>query len=282
MVPCFNEAQRLDMDAFADLVRRTDHLFLVFVDDGSSDDTWSILRGFSEESPERIFVERLPENCGKGEAVRLGMRRAMELGSELIGYWDADLATPLSEVFEFQRVLERDESLQGVLGCRIPLLGHQVDRHPLRAVLGRIFAAAASVVLGVPVRDTQCGAKLFRGTRELAAALEQPFASRWIFDVELLARLAAIHSSASSSGKSAGIYELPLSQWSEKAGSKVRIGHFFKAAGDLIGISIAYSGSRRALYRQKFEEGLERELGSILLEPIDAENSPSSLPKKAA
>lgn len=282
VVPCFNEEQRLDVAAFLQLLNQSAHLSLVFVDDGSSDDTFSLLQELRAESPDRIYVERLSENRGKGEAVRVGMRRAMELGCELVGYWDADLATPLSEVSEFQRLLQKDRNLRVVLGCRLPLLGHQVDRHPLRAVLGRIFATAASLVLGFRIRDTQCGAKLFRHTRELAGVLEQPFSSKWIFDVELLARLTAIE----PSGQACGFYELPLAAWSEKAGSKVRIRHFFRAATDLAGIFRAYSGQRRDAYRQQFELQCElrgeQEAFTIPATPIESHNSAGALPKRAA
>ena len=47
----------------------------------------------------------------------------------------------------------------------------------------------ASLILHARVYDTQCGAKLFRRSAALEAALADPFLSRWSFDVELLGRM---------------------------------------------------------------------------------------------
>src|SRR5262249_50911565 len=131
----------------------------------------------------------LPSNRGKAEAVRLGMQEAMRRGAHLVGYWDADLATPLDAIHQFREVLARRPTCQIVIGTRLPLLGRGIRRPPARRLLGAGFSWAASRVLGTRVRDTQCGAKLMWASRACWWAFEQPFLSRWIFDVELLARL---------------------------------------------------------------------------------------------
>jgi len=269
VVPCFNEEQRLASAEFIRFAHSFQHIHFIFVDDGSSDGTFATLKQIERQVPQQVYVERLPHNSGKGEAVRAGMSRGIELGFDMVGYWDADLATPLQEINEFQRVLDRDRTVQGVLGCRLPLMGRKIERHPLRALLGRCFALAASTVLRARIWDTQCGAKLFRSTGALAAVLRQPFGSRWIFDVELLARLSVAHE---FEGKPGGcLYELPLAQWSEIAGSKIRIHHFFRAAADLLDIFWQYSGSRRQGYRSWLRQSMSEE--SQLLKFAAAEMS---------
>lgn len=233
VVPCYNEEQRLNLFAFHRFLADSPHCRLVFVNDGSRDGTLGMLRGFAEAcSPGLVEVVDLPQNVGKAEAVRHGMLYAIEQGAELIGFWDADLATPLDEVDSFVRVFNQAPEIEIVVGTRLPLLGHQVQRNPKRSLLGRCFAWAASFTLGIRLQDTQCGAKMFRNSRVLAAVLLGRFQSRWIFDVELLARWRQLqsHGAAELNGC---LYEMPLHAWYEVKGSKLKITDFLKAPLEL-------------------------------------------------
>ena len=87
-----------------------------------------------------------------------------------------------------------------------------------------------SLVLGLRVYDTQCGAKMFRVTPDLRPIFGEPFRSRWIFDVEILARLIAARRGDDSARLENYIYELPLMEWRDVHGSKLR-GSDFAAAG---------------------------------------------------
>jgi dolichyl-phosphate beta-glucosyltransferase len=119
------------------------------------------------------------------------------------------------------------------MGSRVALLGRDIRRSTLRHFMGRVFATAASVVLRLPVYDTQCGAKLFRNSPNLVALLESPFRSRWVFDVEILARIVAASRSPGSPPAHQLIYEYPLDEWQDVHGTRLRPFDFLIAAIDL-------------------------------------------------
>ncbi len=112
----------------------------------------------------------------------------------------------------------------------------RIVRRASRHYFGRVFATAASTVLALPVYDTQCGAKLLRNTPLCRSLFAQPFGSRWIFDVELLAR----YLKAKEKAGPLGVYELPLDEWTDVDGSKVRAKDFARAVGEMVAIHRTY------------------------------------------
>jgi glycosyltransferase involved in cell wall biosynthesis len=244
VVPCYNEAARLDLAAFAAFLERSEGVSLLLVDDGSTDGTPRVLEQLRAAHPKRVAVLGLGANVGKAEAVRRGVKLALRRGPALVGYWDADLATPLEAILDFRMVLAQRPEVALVMGSRVALLGRQIRRSWKRHLLGRTFATAASLVLGLTVYDTQCGAKLFRVTRETAALFDRPFRARWIFDVEILARMIA---SARTDGERAAadmIYEFPLERWQDVAGSRLKSHDFLVAVMDLAAIRWQYLRER--------------------------------------
>jgi len=233
VVPCYNEERRLSAEPFMRALQDDPALTVVFVNDGSTDRTAAVLREICAGSP-RLRQIDLAHNAGKAEAVRQGVLRALEMDVDQVGYWDADLATPLSELPALAAAIERP-GVDLVLGSRVRLLGRSIERSRLRHYLGRLFATLASLVLRLPVYDTQCGAKLFRKTERLARVFAEPFLTRWIFDVEILARLAVQEGGPEALlGK---VVEVPLSRWHDVAGSKLRPGAALLAGLELFRVA---------------------------------------------
>lgn len=232
VVPCYNEAQRLRVEAFRAFAAAVPRVRFLLVDDGSTDDTARILAGLEAAAPTHFSAIVLPSNRGKAEAVRVGMLRAFDSGSRYAGYWDADLATPLSEIPRFISTLDERLERDMVLGARVQLLGRGIHRKAHRHYVGRVFATAASRVLSLPVYDTQCGAKLFRVSPSVRALFAEPFLGKWTFDIEIIARLT--HRCASEGRHACDVmYELALEEWRDIDGSKVRPLDFLKAMIEL-------------------------------------------------
>lgn len=235
IVPCFNEADRIDLKSYTGgtecLKTKGIQVTYLFADDGSRDRTLSMLQEYSRKTGNITFLA--PQNMGKANVIQsayqsLPMNQLSEF--DWVGYWDADLATPLTEIdymLRFQKLYEK--SFDAIWGSRLSRLGSDIRRKAYRHYLGRVFITVVSTLLGVKAYDSQCGAKLFT-PKAAAVAFADPFISRWVFDVEILLRL-----------KHFSILECPLTQWIDVPGSKVRIfREMFRVSLDLLRIKRVY------------------------------------------
>ena len=237
VVPCYNERGRVDVSRFGDAANES-NLQICFVDDGSSDGTGEFLDKKVAGNP-RLSVLRGSNNQGKAAAVREGVLALLQRcpEAEWVGFWDADLSSPLSEVprmLEFHQL--EDGGFDAIWCSRVMRAGSKVERPGRRHLFGRMFATASGLLLGVRAYDTQCGAKLFR--REVVQEVfGEPFISRWIFDVEIYCRMGHDR-----------ILEYPVKEWRDVPGSKVKIAReMFRVGGDLLRI--------RKVYGRKGEQG---------------------------
>ena len=102
MVPCFNEAKRLDNAPSRPGARHRPSSCCSWTTD--RDETAAVLDALCRRMSGSGSWLGLPRNQGKAEAVRLGMRHAIQMGDSVTGYLDADLATPLSEMARILKV----------------------------------------------------------------------------------------------------------------------------------------------------------------------------------
>jgi dolichyl-phosphate beta-glucosyltransferase len=237
VVPCYNEASRLRTQEFVSFALAEPSVFFCLVNDGSTDDTGASLHRIAAEIPASALCLELEGNHGKAEAVRRGIIHAAErVPADFFGFWDADLSTPLSEIRHLSADFDRDPQTIAVFGSRVQRLGTDIVRHAWRHYIGRVFATAASLTLGLPVYDSQCGAKIFR--KDCVTPLfGGPFVTDWLFDVEILARMRTVYGAEQTRRR---VYETPLYEWKEVGGSKLRFQHFMKAPIDLLRIHRAY------------------------------------------
>lgn len=219
VIPCFNEEKRIDPNVYKQYIGSLKYFLLCFVDDGSTDNTACMLKSLQQEFPDRIILLQNDVNIGKAEAVRRGMLHLKNYNLNYVGYWDADMATPFAELVRLFEIIYSQSSLLLVFGSRVPLFGANVKRSGYRYYAGRVLAGAVRYILALSIYDTQCGVKIFHHT--LAdQVFSTPFKSRWLFDVEIFAK---VKSRYGSQKMSTIVKEIPLHEYMEIKGSKISI-----------------------------------------------------------
>ena len=183
VVPAYNEERRLP----ATLARIGDYLRqsgesgweIVVVDDGSTDRTAEAARTGAPRAGAPVEVVVLPENRGKGAAIREGVRRAR---GERVLVSDADLSTPIEE---WRRLADA--------GAPIAIGSRAIDEGTVRLrqawyrrALGKAFNRIVRALSVPGIRDTQCGFKLFDGGVARALFADATI-DRFAWDVEILA-----------------------------------------------------------------------------------------------
>jgi glycosyltransferase involved in cell wall biosynthesis len=227
IIPFYNEEKRIDIKRFYQIFNNFPQYNFILVNDGSTDNTNTILDEFKSKFP-NLTILKLDKNVGKGEAIRAGVLSISN--TNFIVYYDADLATPFSELEKLIQFSVLHKNYKMVMGARIKLIGNQVKRSLKRHYFGRIFATIVSqFILKVAVYDTQCGAKVidFETAKPI---FSKPFISKWLFDVEVLKRLQKIHNLTEV------VKEIPLEKWEEIGNSKIRVTDFFKIPFELLKI----------------------------------------------
>ncbi len=211
VIPAYQESSRLPpylgmMRPYLDAVF-PDAYEVIVVDDGSTDRLASAVGGCSRSWPQ-LSVLRHCRNLGKGAALLTGMRAA---SASLLLAADADGATPIEEEKSLRQVIAGGADI--AIGSRLLRLpGRGVQRLCSRQLSGQLFSLLVRCLFGLPVRDTQCGFKMFR--REAALSLlPHCREAGYLFDLEILAWAHRL---------GFRIAEVPVT-WRDVTGSKVRL-----------------------------------------------------------
>jgi dolichyl-phosphate beta-glucosyltransferase len=182
ILPVYNAApnvERVFNTVYEFAKTRPDYSFL-FVDDGSRDETASILRRrISEAGNGCVNLISCCQNRGKGYAIKTAFYHTR--GQNIL-FTDGDLAYDLDHLPLLVEALKKHDVVAGSRS----LIAHQGRSLPIsRRILGRGFNLLVRLLLNMPFRDTQAGLKGFR--RDAAECL---FARLKVhdfsFDVELM------------------------------------------------------------------------------------------------
>lgn len=195
VIPAYNESKRLtgSLERIVDYLSRREEPFeILVVDDGSSDETAELAARFGEaaqdsakrEHPGRWTLQVMvnSRNRGKGYSVRRGMLEAQGIYALLT---DADLSTPIEDLAKLEREVRRG-ACHIALGSRgLKTSQVEVPQHGLRRWSGRTFNLIMRAVTGLPLKDTQCGFKLFE-TDPCRKLFQAQQLDGFGFDVEIL------------------------------------------------------------------------------------------------
>lgn len=183
IIPVFNESRRIE-HLFFELNKfmQMEHLFnkeVIIVNDGSTDNTYEQILDLSNKYSFQIKLINYKKNLGKGHAVKKGIEVS---SGDIIGFLDADLATPLSE---FELIFKYfNQANVYVIGSRVKSISHKSDYSILRKIASRVFHHIAISVLEYKVEDTQAGFKFFSSNlkEKLLQKLSQ---NGFAFDIEM-------------------------------------------------------------------------------------------------
>lgn len=238
IVPCYNEGERINLNTFLEFSKKYNFINILFVNDGSTDDTSELLLKIVDNKS--IYLLNLTENQGKAQAVRkAALYINNSISSEWIAYWDADLATPLEEILHMYNSILNNNNLDIVFASRIKRIGSNINRSTSRHLIGRILSSFVSIILKLPIYDSQCGAKLIRSSI-IDIIFHDEFISKWLFDIELIARYRNYNGIKKTL---CSLFEYPLLNWTEIPGSKIKFSYIFKIPIELYRINNKYNNN---------------------------------------
>ncbi len=248
IIPCYNEEKRLHVTAFLSFIKKENDFHLCFVNDGSKDDTISVLKEIQTSNPYKVSVIDIKKNAGKASAVRAGARYLHSRGDiEFIGFIDADLSTDFNDFDDLVKTLKSNGELSMVFGSRAKDASKGIEKDTMRALFSKIIKLLVFFILRLPIEDTQCGAKVFRA-KLVPVLFKRNFFSRWLFDVEMFLRMKKHFGKVVILNK---IYEQPLQRWVHMDDSKLGIKDSLEIPYRLLSIWFNYNVLQNLSYSNK-------------------------------
>jgi CheY-like chemotaxis protein len=240
VIPCYNEEERLLSKEFTDFIDKNSGYHLCFVNDGSKDKTFDVLKDLQKGREDYITVYDCEKNGGKAEAVRLGMlHMSKKTDLDYIGFLDADLSTDLGDFDDLVKTIENSD-FKIVSGSRISRMGANITKESARKIISLTINYIIRKILSMNFKDTQCGAKIF-SKDVINIAFSEKFVTQWIFDVEIFKRMTQ-HFGLKQAKEM--LCEQPLKRWIHADGSKLSMKDSVKIVGQLAQIAWVYRAKK--------------------------------------
>ena len=182
IIPVYREEKKIkrcirESIAFFERNERIGEYEIIFVADRSGDRTVEIIRDTLKSQPRiRLIVNDV--RLEKGGSVREGILNAAQ--ADLYLFYDADLSTPLCELDRFLPLMD---DFDIVIGSRA-MKGADIRKSRLKRLVSGILSIINRLFMGIRVRDTQCGFKIF--TARCRELFERLTVRSSAFDIELL------------------------------------------------------------------------------------------------
>ncbi|MCI4329200.1 MAG: glycosyltransferase, partial [Thermoplasmata archaeon] len=180
VIPAYNEEDRLrpTLVSYLPALRSLGVPFEVIVSVSGEDNTWGIVEEFASQGVRGI---RSKTRMGKGRAILEGFREAK---LPIVALADADGSVPSHEVVRLIRMaLETPQVV--VASRRLDRSRVEVGEPWTKKIASDIWHAMVKVLLNLPVKDAECGFKVY--TRELAQmAIRDIVVTNWVFDLDML------------------------------------------------------------------------------------------------
>tara|TARA_X000000950_G_scaffold213649_1_gene256956 strand:+ start:79 stop:810 length:732 start_codon:yes stop_codon:yes gene_type:complete len=216
ILPLYNEEKRLKnlfikINKFKYLNKNK--LEFIFVDDGSNDNSYLLIKNFIKENKKRIDLKLVSykNNKGKGFALKKGIVKAKH---DWIITVDIDLSVKLEQIKIWQKKKLISQEFKVYFGSRL-LAESKVKAKRNRKFIGFIFNIILRKILNsnlLHIKDTQCGFKLYK--RNIAKKIFKKLTENgYIHDVEILILLQK---------SNVLVKEIPV-EWRHKSGSKINL-----------------------------------------------------------
>ena len=187
IIPAYNEGKRIGrtLEAYGNFFEEKKKSGLDFeiivVANACKDNTSGVVRQIGKKYKEIKLLDF--KQGGKGFAVKQGFQEALNGKADLIGFVDADLATPPEAYFD---LIKNINSYGGIIASRYVKGSVMKPRQKnFRILVSRIGNFIIRSLFMIPYRDTQCGAKLFK-REAVEKVIPKLNMTQWGIDIDLL------------------------------------------------------------------------------------------------
>ena len=160
IIPIYNEAKFINR-LFDDLKKyfNTKSVEVIFVDDGSNDDTPELIKEFEKKDSHKFnFIPiKLDINSGKGKAIQTGIKNSL---GKYILLQDADLELDTKDASEMYQMIKNNNEIKCIFGSRYLSGKLKKNNYFFNNLVGKINSLIFNIFFSQSISDVHCGLKI--------------------------------------------------------------------------------------------------------------------------